>query len=460
MKKIMVLFFVSVSVGLSAYLSKLTVEQAFVVFIFSASILGTLLFWDFRLAFMFTGSGILLLAHSVDIKHFIEFASLDVIIFLIGMMIVVGMMKESGIFHWLVMKLLMTKNLNGVGLFVIIMILSAMLSGLTGEVTSIIVMTAAILDISNLIKINPVPLVISSVLTTNIGSASTLLGNPIGILVALRANLTFEDFLKRALPVSLVVLVVIIFILCLWYRKYLRDVTSKLASLGKEKRNPRNITLDSRKIFSVALFCLMIALIAMHRRLEILLSIKENELLVILPIIFAGFSLLFFCDKALYCIEHEVEWKSLLFFMFFFAQAGVVQSVGVAQFLAEKLMVHIGSQPKVLAGVTLFSTGILSGILDNTVVVASYIPVVKNLHLMQSTLQPLWWAMLFGACFGGNITAIGSTANIVALGVLEKEKNIKIDFVGWLKLGLVIGMVSMAIAYLALLWLIFSLNKG
>jgi len=120
--------------------------------------------------------------------------------------------------------------------------------------------------------------------------------------------------------------------------------------------------------------------------------------------------------------------------------------------LTEKLLAQIGSHPKVLVGVTLFSSGILSGILDNTVVVASYIPVVKNLHLMDSSLHLLWWALLFGACFGGNITAIGSTANIVALGILEKERNIKINFVGWLKLGLIIGLVSMAIAYLALLW--------
>jgi len=450
MRKILVLFCISAGVGLAAYLGEMSAEQTFVVSVFSASILGTLLFWDFRLAFVFVGSGILLLTKSVDVGHFIEFASLDVIIFLIGMMIVVGMIKESGFFLWLVKKLLTMRNLNGVGLFVIIMIMSALLSGLTGEVTSIIVMVAAILDISDLLKINPVPLVISSVLTTNIGSASTLLGNPIGILIALRGNLTFEDFLTRALPLSAVVLATVILILCFWYRRYLRDITSKLALLDREKRTSEVIVFDSKKICSVILFCLMITLIAMHKRLEIALGVGENELLVILPVIFAGLSLLCFHDKALHCIEHEVEWKSLLFFIFLFAQAGVVQSSGVAQFLAEKLVAQIGSHPKILSGVTLFSSGILSGILDNTVVVASYIPVVKNLHLMHSTLHPLWWAMLFGACFGGNITAIGSTANIVALGVLEKEKNIKINFFEWLKLGSFVGLASMIIAYLAL----------
>lgn len=105
-------------------------------------------------------------------------------------------------------------------------------------------------------------------------------------------------------------------------------------------------------------------------------------------------------------------------------------------------MAQIGSRPAVLTGAMLFLSGILSGILDNTVVVASFIPVVKSLHVIDSTLHQLWWAMLFGTCLGGNITAIGSTANIVALGILEKKKNIKI--------GLFVGLVSMAIAYLAL----------
>jgi len=100
-KKIVILICICSTIGLSAYFGKLSAKQVFVISIFSASILGTLLFWDFRLAFVFTGSGVLLLTHCVDLEQFIKFASLDVIIFLIGMMIVVGMIKEAGFFNWL-----------------------------------------------------------------------------------------------------------------------------------------------------------------------------------------------------------------------------------------------------------------------------------------------------------------------------------------------------------------------
>ncbi|MBN2569476.1 MAG: hypothetical protein JXB42_08625 [Deltaproteobacteria bacterium] len=120
---------------------------------------------------------------------------------------------------------------------------------------------------------------------------------------------------------------------------------------------------------------------------------------------------------------------SLLFFLFLFAQAGVIHASGLAQALAEKLVHIMGTKPAILSGTIIFSSGILSSILDNSVVVASFIPMVNSLQSLNISLKPLWWCLLFGACYGGNITVIGSTANIVALGILEKES--KITAISW-----------------------------
>jgi len=454
-KKLLLLFCISLTLGILGLLAGMTYQQAFILCIFSLSIIGTLLFWELRLSFVFVGSGILFLPRSIDLEHFIKFASLDVILFLIGMMIVIGAIKEAGVFQWLVSFLLQSRNLNGLKLFVIIMILSAAMSGLTGEVTSIIVMVAIIFDISKTLDIDPIPLVISSVLTTNIGSASTLLGNPIGILIAMRGGLTFEDFLTRALPLSIVILATTILVLCIWYRNYIRELSSKLIDREKLKCISCFVSFDSKKKVSVVLFALLIVFITLHRRLEILFGLVENDLLIILPIIFAGIIMFYRYDKARYYVESEVEWSSILFFMFLFAQAGVIQSSGVAEFLAKKLVENTGSHPRILSAVMLFSSGLLSGVLDNTVVVASYVPIVKNLSILHFSLKPLWWCLLFGACFGGNITAIGSTANIVALGLLEKQLNRKINFIEWLKLGLIIGILSLGLSYLAVSFIPF-----
>jgi Na+/H+ antiporter NhaD/arsenite permease-like protein len=139
---------------------------------------------------------------------------------------------------------------------------------------------------------------------------------------------------------------------------------------------------------------------------------------------------------------------SLLFFLFLFAQAGVIQASGLAQALAGKLVHSTGTNPAILSGTIIFSTGILSSILDNAVVVASFIPMVNSLQSLHISLKPLWWCLLFGACYGGNITVIGSTANIVALGILEKESKITVHFLEWLKIGLIVGVTSMIISYL------------
>ncbi len=90
--------------------------------------------------------------------------------------------------------------------------------------------------------------------------------------------------------------------------------------------------------------------------------------------------------------------------------------------------------------------------LDNVVVVSSYVPVVQGLHAQQVNVTPLWWALLFGACYGGNITMIGSTANIIALGLLEKEQDIKVAFLDWLKIGIVVGVISIMISYLVIIF--------
>lgn len=453
MIRAIILFVLAAALAVLGYWAGLTARQAFVVAVFSLSILGTLFFWDLRLALLFIGSGALFLGHSLNIEQFIRFASLDVILFLVGMMVVVGAMKEAGVFQWFVGSLLKGHRLNGLTVFVIILIMSAVLSGLTGEVTSILVMTAVILQICDALELDPVPWVICSVLTTNIGSASTLLGNPIGVLIALRAGLTFEDFLTHAMPVSAIILAVTVVLLCVWYRDYIKGLSQKLARRtdGRDLWAPGRF--DSQKKTTVAIFAALIVLIALHERLEVLFGIEANTLLIILPVIFAGIVILAKPDRARSYIETEIEWTSLLFFMFLFAQAGVIQSSGVAQFLAESLVRHAGGHPRLFFGVTLFSSGLLSGVLDNTVVVASYVPIVKNLHELHFSLTPLWWCILFGACFGGNLTAIGSTANIVALGLLDKHGRTRVNFTEWLKLGALVALLSMGLAYLAVLWL-------
>ncbi len=456
MKKILILIGAALLVAAGGARMGLSPHQVIVASVFCVSIMGVLLFWDLRLSFVFFGAGLMLVTHSIDLESFIKFASLDVILFLIGTMILVGMLNDAGFFYWVVTRLIRIKNVTGEKLFVLLMLISGVLSGLMGEVASIIIMSKIILDICHLIDIEPIPLIMASVLATNIGSSGTLLGNPVGILIAARANLTFEDFMREAFPVTLIVFIITVIILSLWYKKTIKKMTERLIPLRENYFFMSLITIstDIKTRISIGIFGAMLVCIFFHHRMEVFLNLEENSLLMITPIVFAGIAMLYRRDRMRHYVEREVEWTSVLFFLILFALAGVVKYSGISDIIARGLIEKFGNPASLLSGVLIYSSGLLSGVLDNTVVVATYIPIVQSLGALNIDIRPLWWAILFGACYGGNITIIGSTANIVAMDILEKRRGVKVGFFAWLKIGLIVGIITITAAYISIIFLV------
>ena len=446
------LLIIATLISVAAYRGGLSPHQSSILGVFSLSILGTLFFWEYRLSFVFIGSGMLLAMKGADLETFIRFASLDVILFLIGMMIMVALLEGEGFFSYLITLILRVKHLSAMKLFLLIMLMSAGFSAVMGEITSTILMCKVIFDMCSFLDVSPTPLVIASVLATNIGSAATVLGNPVGVLIAARGKLVFGDFLVRALPLSLVVLILTVGVMFLYFRKYIHNLSPRLKTLDENTEFLYLISVppDKKTKISLAIFVGTIVLMSFHRHIEFLFSIEEGTMLLIMPIMSAGVVLAYRQDKMLHYIEHKVEWASLLFFMFLFAQAGVIQACGIADFLAHHIIDAVGNNPTLIMTAVLVSSGAFSSVLDNTVAVASYVPVIQGMGNLGFNAKPLWWALLFGACYGGNITMIGSTANIVALGLLEKHGYKGITFAEWLKIGLVVGVLSIGVAVAAI----------
>jgi Na+/H+ antiporter NhaD/arsenite permease-like protein len=455
LKKFIILIFLAVSLGILARHSGLNLHQALAVSIFSASILGTLFFWDFRLGFAFIGTTLLLMTRTIDLENVIKFASLDVILFLVGMMVLVGLMKEAGFFAWIVQLILRVKHMTACKFVVIISVVSALLSTMTSEVVSIIFMVAAVLEICDYFEVDPVPYIIISVLATNIGSAATVLGNPIGILIASKAGLTFEDFILKAFPLVMVCLSVTILLTIVWYRNSLRQLDQKIKELGSNDMLIRLISVPPEKELkiSLAIFGATLFFISLHHRLELLWRLEPNTVLLSMPLLSSGCVMIWKWQRARDYIEKDVEWWTLLFFMLLFAQAGTLKYTGATDVLAQRLAGLSSNSLSVLIGLVLWVSTIGSSILDNVVLVAAFIPVIQSLQGLNLNLHPLWWALLFGGCFGGNITLVGSTANIVALGILEKEKNIRMSFFRWFWVGLSVGIVTTSVVWITLLTL-------
>lgn len=452
-RKAILLVAAASAIGLLSSKAGLNFHQALTVTIFCISILGTLLFWEFRLSFAFIGLSVLLITKAIDLDSAIKFASLEIILFLAGMMIVVGLLKESGFFAWIVELILRIKNLTARKFIIAITVTSALLACTVDEVTSIIFMVAAVLEICDYFEVDPVPYIMISIFATNIGSAATVLGNPIGILIASKSGLTFESFLAKAFPVSLICLIAFTIIVLFWYRKDIKELDNKIKELGANEILIRLITVPPDRQLKIALgiFGINLFFLCLHHRIELLLGVEQNTVLLITPLISAGLVMIWKREKARYYVEHNVEWWTLLFFMILFAQAGALKHVGVTDFLAKSFVNTVGHSGAILKSTMLWIATIASSGLDNVVAIAAMIPVVQSFHDIGLKIEPLWWALLFGGCFGGNITMIGSTANIVALGILEKERHIHMSFLRWFKVGLIVGVTTTIIAWIILL---------
>lgn len=415
-------------------------KQIMAVSIFTLIISATLLFWNFRLAIAFIGMAIILAGDVITLEQFIKSAELDIILFLIGMMTLVGVLKDLGLFSWIIQSIIKMKHITGHLFILIIMFMSALMACLVDEVTSIVIMLALIFQVCDTLKVSPTSYVIVSVISTNIGSSGTMLGNPIGILIGTKAGFSFIDFMVMAFPIMLVSLVVALLIVLYWYKKDIQLFTERL-----EARRRMLIGLGPliRIPYKKGLIILIsaITLIALHHSIEEKLGIAKNTLLIVAPLAISGILMIWKNERARHYIESEVEWWTLLFFMMLFAVAGSLEKTGVTQQIAKNFVNSFGNNPIVLTPIILFITALGSAFVDNIVFVAAFIPVVKEIGD-----SSLWWALMFGGCFGGNITLIGSTANIVALGMVEKRYHKHITFFEWFRFGATIGLITCIIA--------------
>ena len=452
-----ILLLISFSLWVFANKIGMNAQQALSIAIFSMSILGTLFFWDFRLSFAFVGTAVLLITKTIDIEHLLIFSSLEVILFLIGMMVIMGRLKDSGVFAWIVSVILRIPRLTGKRFVFIVAVLSGIFAGAVDEVTSIIFMVAAVLEVCDYFEVNPTPFIIISVLSTNIGSAATVLGNPIGILIASKSGLTFEDFIVKAMPIAALCLLVTSAMLVFWYRKPIALLDKNIKEFGANEILTKLISVpaDKRLKINMLIFFLTLIFISLHHRIEVALGLASNTVLVAVPLISSGLIMVWKRNKARKYIEKDVEWWTLIFFLLLFVQAGTLKYTNTTVFIADKLVQLTGDNISVLTSVILWISALGSSMFDNVVLVAAFIPVLQGFQAINITTQSLWWALLFGGCLGGNITLIGSTANIVALGILEKERNIRMTFFSWFWVGLSVGLITTCIVWAALTFIPF-----
>ena len=423
----------------------LTLNQIVSVATFIGIVLGAIFFWRLRVAFAFFGVALMLFTNVLDVPHLIKYAHFDVILFLLGMMTIIGFLEEEGFFEYLLNLIFKVFSRSGKMLVSGLLILSAMFAALVDEVTSILFITALTLRITKRYDLDVLPLVIATVMATNVGSSYTVVGNPIGVLIAFEGKLTFLDFIRWATPVGLAVLGLTIMLVLLYWKPYIKTLDTRMKS---ESLNDESVNRFHHKNMLIPwmVFLATIGGLVIHHPLEEYLHLPTNSLLLAVPIIMAGVSLFLSREKAREIIEKRVEWWSLVFFIFFFTSVGTLAYTGVAKLMAEGVVSAAGGNPIYMATIVTWTAGILSAFMDNILAVATLISIVHGLEAYGFNVFPNWWGLLFGACYLGNLTMIGSTANIVAIGIIEKERKRYINFLDWIKPGLAIAVPELLLA--------------
>lgn len=450
-KRLFILLAVSLAAGFTGKALGLDTKQTVSCSVFLAIIMGTLFFWNFRLAIAFIGLSVLIFTNSLDIQTFVASSALEVILFLVGMMIIVGALRDLGFFTWIVQLIVSMPNITGKKFIAVTAVASALLACAVDEVTSIIFIATLIFQVCDRLKLNPAPYILICVLCTNVGSAGTMMGNPVGIYIGTKAGLTFGDFMLWAFPLMIIALLGTVALTMFYFREDLRLFEKNL-----QDRLSRNLSLAPKIEVpykqGLLLLSVTIALIASHHYLETVFNLGKNSILLIAPLICSGVVMIIRRQRARDYVEREVDWWTLLFFMLLFAIAGTLEHTHVDAVMADNFSRVCGQSVSALLPFVIAVTAVGSAFVDNVIFVAAFCPVIEQLSMTVKDL-PLWWALLFGACFGGNITMIGSTANIVALGMLEKRSHIHMSFLKWLKVGFISALLACFIAWAGLMLL-------
>ncbi|STC73388.1 arsenical pump family protein [Clostridium botulinum] len=364
---------------------------------------------------------------------------------LVGMMIIVNITKRTGVFEYIAIKAAKFSKGNPIKILILFSIITAILSGLLDNVTTVLLIVPVTLVITRTLEIDPIPFLMCEIFASNIGGTATLIGDPPNLMIGSAAGLSFLDFVKNLAPVIVIILLVTLLGIKQLYKnsmKTSKEDKKKIMALDESKAI-RDMSLMKK---SLTVLALTLVGFLLHGSLGF-----ESATIAI-----AGSAILLAISKVEPDeILQETEWGTIFFFIGLFIMTGVLEDVGIMEVLAQKTL-SVTKGHLVMTGIfVLWISAFASAFIDNIPFVATMIPLIKAMGTMGGMdVAPLWWALSLGACLGGNGTMIGASANLVVIGIAEKS-GYKISFKDYFKLGFPVMIVSIIIctAYLLLFFL-------
>jgi Na+/H+ antiporter NhaD/arsenite permease-like protein len=364
----------------------------------------------------------------------------NTIALLFGMMILVGIIQSTGLFAYLAVGVARLTRGNPVLLVFTLGILTALLSSMLDNVTTIIVVAPVTISIAGLVGMSPIPLLMSEVLLSNIGGVATLVGDPPNILIASAAKFSFNDVLVHLAPIAFAAAIVTQFVLLFFFRRELRGGDNAMDALAG--LDAKASLVHPRQAFQVTIvFVGTVVLYLLHSQLGIGPGL--------VALIGASVALLW-VRPSIDEVVKSVEWDVLVFFIGLFVIVGGLSAAGVLDFAA-RAIAALTAQGALVAGVVLlWATALLSGVVGSIPITMVMIPVLLAFGAQGGAIGPLWWALAIGAGFGGNLTPIGSAAGVLMLS-LGRRWGTPITVRRWFESALPATLVSCAVGTVGLI---------
>lgn len=392
------------------------------------------------------GAAVVILLGFIPYTDALHHVDLNVLFLLIGMMIIVNIMATTGVFEWIAIVIARTAKGNGMVIVILFMTVTAVLSALLDNVTTVILIAPITILIAQILEIPAVPLLIMESIFSNIGGTATLVGDPPNVLIGSQTSLSFNDFIVNLGPIVLIIMIVTLVLVYIFFRKNTK--TREAARKRVMKAQPDKAIIEPKRLWlCLAVFSLVLVGFFAGRLLDVepgIIALAGGLLMALVTRV-----------NVTHMLE-KVEWSTILFFTGLFMLVGALQENGVFTYMGRYIIDVTQGNLLFTALLILWVSAIASAVVDNIPLVIALIPLLHtviptyaesmgiagNTELINAQIRdPLFWSLALGACLGGNGSLVGASANVV-VSHIAKKNNYALSFWRFTKLGLPVMLLS------------------
>ena len=363
---------------------------------------------------------------------------LEILFLLVGMMMIVLLISETGVFQWFAIKVAQLVRGEPFKLIVLLACVTALCSAFLDNVTTILLMAPVSILLAKQLKLDPFPFVMTEVLASDIGGMATLIGDPTQLIIGSEGKISFNEFLFNTAPMTIVALAILLTVV---YFTNIRkmQVPNRLRAQIMELESDRILT--NKKLLKQSIIILTAVIIGF------VLNNFVNKGLSVISLS-GGILLAFLTEREPKKIFGAVEWDTLFFFIGLFVMIRGIENLGIIKYIGDKIIELSTGNFKVASISIMWLSSIFTSIFGNVANAATFSKIIKTVIPDFQTVadtKVFWWALSFGSCLGGSITMIGSATNVVAVSASAKA-GCKIDFMKFFKFGSKIAILNLIAA--------------